>query len=162
MKRNSRFLVILSAFIAVLIGGLAIAAFAMFVIGTPWLATLNPHYALADWSDEDTTVTETATRIDDYGREATLLSAFFGVDGGLPQVLRFFFCPFAPGKDGMPVIESGCPDPEGCYYTLNGLADGGIGEAGLPPLASAVTKALFDLTGERIRRLPMNGAPTAV
>jgi isoquinoline 1-oxidoreductase beta subunit len=36
---------------------------------------------------------------------------------------------------------------------------GGIGEAGLPPLASAVGNALYDLTGERIRRLPM--APEA-
>ena len=106
MKRNSTRLVVLTAFVAVLIGGLAIAAFALFVVGTPWLAALNPYYALADWSSEDTTVTEVTAMIDDRGREATLLSAFFGVDGGLLPVLRFFFCPFAAGKDGMPVIFS--------------------------------------------------------
>jgi hypothetical protein len=106
MKRNSRFLVFLSAFVAVLFGGSAVAAFALFVLGTPWLAALNPYYALSDWSNEDTTVTEISSTIDDRGREATLLSAFFGVDGGLPPALRFFFCPFAPGNDGMPVIFS--------------------------------------------------------
>ena len=106
MKRSSRFLVTLSACVAVLICVMAIAAVAMFVAGTPWLAALNPYYGLADWSNEDTTVTEVTARLDDRGREATLMSAFFGVDGGLPPVLRFFFCPFAPGKDGMPVIFS--------------------------------------------------------
>ena len=90
VNRNSRFLVILFAFGAVLLGGLAIAAFAMFVIGTPWLAALNPYYAWADWTNEETTVTEITATIDDRGHNATLLSAFFGVDGGLPPVLREF------------------------------------------------------------------------
>jgi len=40
------------------------------------------------------------------------------------------------------------------YIMDNDAPAGGVGEPGLPPFAPALTNAIFDLTGNRIRKLP--------
>ena len=42
-------------------------------------------------------------------------------------------------------------------YIIDNDADaGGMGEPGLPAFAPALTNAIYDLTGKRIRKLPFN------
>ena len=38
----------------------------------------------------------------------------------------------------------------------NDEAAGGVGEPGLPPFTPALTNAIYDLTGKRIRKLPFS------
>jgi len=46
--------------------------------------------------------------------------------------------------------------PVDLYIMENDGAAGGVGEPGLPPFAPALTNAIFDLTGKRIRKLPFD------
>jgi len=52
------------------------------------------------------TADDDATERDKTGREATLLSAFYGLDDSLPPLSNQGICSGAAGKDGMPVIFS--------------------------------------------------------
>jgi isoquinoline 1-oxidoreductase beta subunit len=46
--------------------------------------------------------------------------------------------------------------PVEMHIMENDGAAGGVGEPGLPPFAAALTNAIFDLTGQRIRKLPFD------
>lgn len=69
-------------------------------------AVLSYEITLADSSPTDTTVTNIAANRDGQGRQAHLISAFYGLDDDLPRVSNFGICKGAAGKDGMPVIFS--------------------------------------------------------
>ncbi|MEO1729543.1 MAG: hypothetical protein AAFR64_02260 [Pseudomonadota bacterium] len=59
------------------------------------------------YAQTDTTKTGVVATIDASGREASLVSAFFGLDGGLPSIVSdWAVCKGAGGADGMPVIFS--------------------------------------------------------
>jgi len=62
--------------------------------------------AMSDSTQQDTTTTDVTATWDADGREAALLSAFFGIDNGLPRVAKRGICRGAAGQDGMPVIFS--------------------------------------------------------
>lgn len=61
---------------------------------------------LASMSQDDTTETAVTATTDAAGKSARLLSAFFGLDDGLPTLANETICDGAGGKDGMPVIFS--------------------------------------------------------
>jgi len=61
---------------------------------------------LADSSPLDTTTTNITANHDSQGRQARLLSAFYGLDDDLPKRTSYTICEGAAGKDGMPVIFS--------------------------------------------------------
>ncbi|MEL7129319.1 MAG: hypothetical protein AAGK23_07210 [Pseudomonadota bacterium] len=62
--------------------------------------------SLDTYSATDTTLTSVTSTQDAQGRNASLLSAFFGLDDALPALSSRVVCPGAAGKDGMPVIFS--------------------------------------------------------
>lgn len=61
---------------------------------------------LADSSPVDTTTTNVTANRDNQGRQATLLSAFYGLDDALGTGSDRVICQGANGRDGMPVIFS--------------------------------------------------------
>lgn len=78
---------------------------------------------------------------------ATLHEIHF--DDGM-VVEKNFYAYNMPRMSNLPEIE---------VYVMESDADaGGVGEPGLPPFAPALTNAIYDLTGKRIRKLPFNMA----
>jgi hypothetical protein len=61
---------------------------------------------MSDSTQEDTTTTDVVATEDANGRQASLLSAFFGLDDALPRFANQVFCRGAFRQDGMPVIFS--------------------------------------------------------
>lgn len=102
----------------------------------------NPVFSNA--SKVDTTVTTVTSKRDNDGRQAGLISAFFGLDDALAKAADKGIWPGAGGKDGMPVIFSHEID----YKTMQAgdfrvtTASGKVGEI------LAVTLAPADDTGE--------------
>ena len=67
-------------------------------------------------------------------------------DGMIEQ--RNFYDYKMPRITDIPPIE--------VYIMENDAAAGGVGEPGLPPFTPALTNAIYDLTGQRIRKLPFS------
>lgn len=68
---------------------------------------------------------------------------------GLVEQRNFYNYPM-PRINDMPLVE--------VHIMENDANAGGVGEPGLPPFAPALTEAIFDLTGKRIRKLPFDMA----
>jgi isoquinoline 1-oxidoreductase beta subunit len=56
--------------------------------------------------------------------------------------------------DYVPLRMSECPDIH-TEIIADGTTPGGVGETGTPPIAPAVANAMFALTGQRLRELPL-------
>ena len=65
---------------------------------------LNYERSLDRYAQSDQTVSELTNSIHPDGRDAALLSAFFGLDDGLPMLANLVICDGAGGQDGMPII----------------------------------------------------------
>ncbi|MEM7412800.1 MAG: hypothetical protein AAF430_21385 [Myxococcota bacterium] len=79
---------------------------------------------------KDTTETTVAPVGASAGSDASLLSAFYGLDDALPLLARFLVCDGSVGSDGMPVVFSEELDLETVQAGDFGvvLADGSAGE----------------------------------
>ena len=85
---------------------LVVVLISLNLAGCGKLQEANRMGAMSDSTQQDTTTTDVTATRDANGREAALLSAFFGIDNGLPRVANRGICRGAAGKDGMPVIFS--------------------------------------------------------
>jgi hypothetical protein len=115
--------------------------------GCDRLDSMQQASRMAEWADttpRDTTTTDVVAKRDRSGREATLLSAFFGLDDALPSRSDMAICPGAAGQDGMPVLFSHEIDVEtmqaGDFRVV--AASGAIGDI------TCVTPAPADDPGE--------------
>lgn len=80
-----------------------------------------------------------------YGLTAALYGELT-IDRGRIQQSNFHDYPMLR-MDEMPKVE--------VHVVESAEPPTGVGEPGVPPIAPAVTNALFALTGKRIRRLPI-------
>lgn len=69
-------------------------------------ALLAYERTLDAYSQTDTTETAVTARVDAAGRPAEFVSAFYGLDNGLPRLAGRVACIGADGADGMPVVFS--------------------------------------------------------
>lgn len=76
----------------------------------PYIITYDRAYDA--YAQTDTTETSVTTRVDASGREAGLVTAFFGLDNELPKFSAWALCQKSGQKDGMPIIFSHEIDPE--------------------------------------------------
>lgn len=82
---------------------LAILAFKM---GRIFLLVRNYENVFTNSEPSDSTVTDVVATTGSDGRPAQLISAFFGLDDAIPNLMKHLIGPEAPGHDGMPVIFS--------------------------------------------------------
>jgi isoquinoline 1-oxidoreductase subunit beta len=80
-----------------------------------------------------------------YGLAATLTQAITLVDGVVQQDNFDRYMPLRMAQ--MPPIE--------VFIVPSRAAPTGVGDVGTPPIAPAIVNAVFDATGQRIRRLPL-------
>lgn len=88
---------------------LALLLIGLILSGYAGIDNINQSNRLRDMADstqKDTTTTDVIATQDVNGRETALLSAFFGLDDGLPSNSNRGICRGAAGKDGMPVVFS--------------------------------------------------------
>ncbi|MEO1686452.1 MAG: hypothetical protein AAFU61_00950 [Pseudomonadota bacterium] len=64
------------------------------------------------YAQVDETQTDVSARVAADGREAAVVSAFFGLDDALPSGSRLVLCDGADGADGLPVVFSHEVDPD--------------------------------------------------
>ena len=119
----------------------------MILSGCEWIDFMheaNRLRAMADSTQKDTTTTDVVATEDANGRQAALLSAFFGLDDALPRFANRVFCRGAAGKDGMPVVFSHEIDVE----TMQGGDFRVVAESGAVGEITCVTPAPADDFGE--------------
>ena len=80
-----------------------------------------------------------------YGLSAALLDGIHLRDGGVVQA----------NFDTYRVLRIDATPHVDVHIIQSGEAPGGIGEPGTPPIAPAVTNAVFAATGKRVRSLPI-------
>ena len=115
--------------------------------GCEWIEFMQGASRLRDMADstqQDTTTTDVVATQDANGRDAALLSAFFGLDDALPRVASRVFCSGAAGQDGMPVVFSHEIDVE----TMQAGDFRVVAESGAVGEITCVTPAPADDIGE--------------